>query len=1249
MTEAPATTSFHGTQRFHVIRYLGAGGMGVVYEVLDRERGIHVALKTLRTLSAEALLSLKHEFRALQDIQHPNLVSLGELVEEGGLWFYTMELVEGVDFLSHVRPPSGGARGSLAEMAWDPTLPGAERPRDEPERPRVGAVPHLQESRLRIALTQLAQGLAALHGAGKVHRDIKPSNILVTRGGRLVLLDFGLVKDIDSSRSVGEPHVVGSVHYMAPEQAASKAVGPAADWYSLGVVLYEALTGRRPYTGAAVEIMVNKQKYEPAPPRAIVPSVPRDLDLLCVDLVKFDPASRPSGREVLARLGFLDAFDKGGGAPSTSLSQNRLFVGREAECARLEEAFAQVERKVPCGVLVQGESGVGKSALVRRFTDKLIAAHPDAVVLAGRCFERESVPYKAFDDVVDALSRYLAGLPHDEVCALLPPHAALLGQVFPVLRRVKAIGSSTLPSASRAVDPQELRTRLFGAVRELLFKLAEGRRLVVVIDDLQWADADSLALFSEVLRLPGAPAMLFLATLRGVAHAVSAPSASLPDHVQRLPLLRLPEEASRQLAAILIEQAPASIGLSATDIAREAEGHPLFIDALVRHAVLRGGPVTSRVRLDEALFARSIDLPAPARRLLELVAVAGTPLPQEIVARAAGVPPGEFARCVSVLRVGNLVRTQGARGRDAILAYHDRVREAVLVHLGDDVRRSYHRELALALEASGRVDAGELALRWRGAGDRERAYAYAVRAASEAETALAFDHAAELCQMALEEGGEQGAATQALRVKLGEMLAKAGRGAAAARAYLDAVAGADHAEALELKRCAAEQFLHSGHIDEGMAAVKEVLSAVGMKLPGSPRAALMSCLSGRTRLWLRGLRYRERPARQLTAEELLRIDVCASFGLGITMVDLIHGANLQTQAVLLALKAGEPSRLARVLATEAGLVSCAGESARDRVALLLGAAEALAHKTQMPEVTAMVVGMRGTSAHLMGQFRPGLADLDECQRIIREHCTGMIWELASFQILAVSTLYYLGELAELERRVSQGLREAEHRGDRYAQTSFRTGPPVVAKLMRDDPEGAREGARDAVSRWTRKGFHLQHYWGHFAEAQTLLYQGEAPSAREELARAWPGLERSLLMRMQFLRVEALDLRARTLLGAARAHRAEQAAHCREAERDAERLMSEKVPMAKALGALVHAGVAHARGLRDETLARLEVAQRGFQASGMALHLAATHRRRGELLGGDEGLVLVEAADRWMALQNVKDPARLSAMLTPTFW
>ena len=152
--EAPSevrAVRFRGTERFQLVRLLGRGGMGVVYEAEDRELGIRVALKSLPGLEPSLLRLFKKEFRAAANIRHRNVVRFGDLFSDGERWFFTMEIVEGTDLRSYVRCQSG----------------------------------HLDQARVCEVFSQLAQGLAAIHATGQIHRDIKPSNVLVSRDGRV--------------------------------------------------------------------------------------------------------------------------------------------------------------------------------------------------------------------------------------------------------------------------------------------------------------------------------------------------------------------------------------------------------------------------------------------------------------------------------------------------------------------------------------------------------------------------------------------------------------------------------------------------------------------------------------------------------------------------------------------------------------------------------------------------------------------------------------------------------------------------------------------------------------------------------------------------------------------------------------------------------------------------------------------------------------------------------------------------------
>jgi serine/threonine protein kinase len=1235
---------FTGTERFEIIRRIGQGGMGTVYEALDRERNQRVAVKTLRAMTPESLLAFKKEFRTLQDIEHANLLSLGELISDGSAWFFTMELIEGSTFLDYVCPRRTVSPDVSSAPTVDlPVVPATPR-RISPGLPRRTSA-RFDDARLRSCLAQLTRGLMALHAAGKVHRDIKPANTLVEANEHLYILDFGLAVDHARAEQLeaDERQIAGTIDYMAPEQAAGQPVGPESDWYAVGVMLFEALTGEVPFDGHIMEILGKKQSEVAPAPRSLVLDVPADLDALCVDLLRFAPSERPTGQQILDRIGerSLEAMSS---SSLGALSTNRSFIGRRRELQALQAAFAKARGGTGVTALVTGESGVGKSALVRRFIGSLSTLDPKPVTLAGRCYERESVPYKAFDGVIDALSRLLVKLPKADVVSLLPDDPALLAEVFPVLSRVEAIAEARRP-ADRVRDANTLRTHVFTAIRDLLLKLARVRPLLITIDDLQWADAESLMLLGELMRPPNAPPLLLLATARPPSE--SEASARLPAALRGeqvwLPLERLAAEEARALA----EQIVSALGIYDIDpalVVAEAGGHPLFIDELIRYSLTRQSGDRGGVQLEDALWSRVQELDEVSRRLLELVSLAGGPLPQRTLAQAAEIG-AEFSRQAGILRVAHFVRTNGSRDSDLMETYHDRVRNAVVSHLTPDQTRAHHLRLALSLETSRVADPEALATHWFGAGVPEKAASYALTAASNADRALAFERAARLYGMALRFNERADAATRrGLQIHIGEALANAGHGADSARAFMLAADGAGASQALDLRRRAAEQLLRAGHIAEGLKVTSQVLETVGFHLAPTANRALASILFQRARLRLRGLSFREREEAEVSPADLVKIDVCYSVGVGLIAVDSIRGADFQTRSLRLALEAGEPRRIARALALEATFSGTTGGPSAERTTKLTAAARGLAERLGQPHLIGLAMIAAGMAAFLSGRYRAAYDECVSAERIFRERCTGVAWELSTTSSCFLWSSYFLGRMRELCDRVPRLIEEAERRGDLYALTNLRTEFFHLSALRDDRPDLARASVVDAMHKWTNEGFHLEHFWALHSEAQVDLYAGEPVRAYERITTAWRQMDRALILRIQQVRIECLYLRGRSALSAARqsAGRA-RVELLRQGASDATAIAGERMAWAMPLAELLRASLAAADADLPGAIAALERAISTATASDMMLHASAARWRLAALKSAGDN---PRAGEDFMRSEGVVDPARFIAMLTP---
>lgn len=1124
--------------RYRLVALLGAGSYGAVHEVVDDTRGDRLALKRLRGASPTALARFKREFRSLRDLAHPGLVGLDELGHVDGEWYFTMELVDGAVDLARWLGGGAAARATVAT--------------GDDEGGDAGALPDVDVARAASALAQLADALAVVHAAGRLHCDLKPGNVLVDRAGQVRLCDFGLVAD------VGESTVEGTAWFMAPEQVEGQPLTPAADWYALGAMLFEIWAGRPPFVGTAAEVRVGKCAG-PAPSLAAhAPEAPAAIVELVDGLLDRSPSRRAGPEQVRATAAALGA--SGAGSTDEAAATIELpLVGRADELASLRTAWAEAARG-PVIVRVVGPSGIGKSALVRGFASEL----PDDVwVLAGRCYDREHLPLRALDPIVDALVARLVDLAPDERAALPLAELGALAQLFPVVRRL---------TESVDVAPGDLRRRAVVAARALLAAVARRWRVVLWLDDLQWSDAGSAELLVELLR--DGPPLLCVAGCRSEDVAASPvlralDGAGLAQRTLVVDALARPEAA--ELARRLGREADAGA------IADEAAGSPFLIREL---ALTGGGAPRGQVSVDELVRDRVARLPPASQALLEAIALAGGPIAAP-VARAAAAMPSDRATLAGLRAVG-LVRV--ASDGDALDAYHDRVREAVLAGLAATAARAGHRRLADALDTHG-DDGARVARHRHAAGDRAGASVAATRAARTALSTGTPERAAALFGFAAELADEADA-RRAARIGRGEALALAGRGSEAAVAFGEAAIGASALEARVLRRRAAELLLRAGFLVEGRAAARAVLAEHGVAWPTSPRTIVASLLWQRARLRVRGTRPRAVEG-SFAAAELERVDALWGLAGALSMTDHLRGAELQARNLRAALAVGEPIRLSRSLALEAIYAATAGGRGRARSQTLIARAARLAERTGDALASAMLPLARGVSAHQAGEWA---AAREHCGRAIAalEPLDGAFYELANARFFWLESLLYSGDVAAMRAAVPRLLDDAARRGDAYALMYLRGGSPSFRWIWEGQPERALAEVRAAGAELPRDGFHVPHLLIVLAETQSLLALGEGGAAWARLERDWGALERSFLMQSQNVLIEMTSLRGRAAVASGRSDVACAAAA---------RLRRERMPWGDALAALLEAAVAR-------TPTAWSSAAAACTAAGMPLHASA---------------------------------------------
>ena len=826
---------------------VGRGGMGLVYRATESRPERTVALKVIAPhLAADADFRERflRESQIAASIEHPNVVPVWRIGEEDGMLFLAMRFIRGRDLASLI----------AAEGRLDPF-------------------------RAATIVDQVADALDTAHEQGLVHRDVKPGNLLIEnrrRGEHVYLTDFGLTKQsAASTRLTRTGAAVGTIDYMAPEQFEARRVDARADVYSLGCVLFEALTGQIPYPRAGEPARIYAHLAAPPPKVSdvVAGSAPQFDEIVARALAK-DPDARylsagdlafaalaaaegqpviraersvasglaapadqremkapsaahvpreplPADQDVAAadepaddtdeptvtgqgHQGPLDRSATGAEAPpreaalppALEAASRHPFVGRIEALDALRASWSEAQAGRTTMSLISGEPGIGKTRLAALFAQELQEA--GAMILYGRCDEDPLVSYEPFVEALRALVAQVPGLDR-QLDPKLEPEVLELSRLVPELRRH---GTSEYGAPS---GDQAERYLLFEAVLALFTQAAATRPVLLVLDDLHWADKPTALLLHHLLRAPsGGPTMLLGTTRDGLGpeHPLVAALADLyRDGTDRLQRVALGGFDEAETGALVNAQEHGRVDEGFIPMLHKlTSGNPFFIGETLRglHDLPHARYAESSLRslgvpagADEVIQRRLSRLRPEAVELLAHAAVCGLEFQLDLLAVLMDIPP---ARALPLLEEALSAGLVVEPSVDRFMFCHALVRDALYNGLGSHGRRArLHLAVGEALErlANGGAPVAELAHHFHAAthvGGAPKALVYALAAADRAADALAYEEAAEFSAKALDALQHLGPSheAQALRIlhSVGRLRWKAGDRDGAQAAFL---------------------------------------------------------------------------------------------------------------------------------------------------------------------------------------------------------------------------------------------------------------------------------------------------------------------------------------------------------------------------------------------------------------------------------------------------------------------------------
>ncbi len=693
--------------RYLIESVLGVGGMGVVYRAQDTliERDVAIKVASSGYLGTEGRSRLVMEARAAGSLNHPNIVTIFDIGEANGQTYIVMEFVAGQTLAAH-RPDS------------------------------------LEET-IKIA-KQICAALMHAHEKDIIHRDLKPENVMILPGETLKLMDFGLARSV-SSRLTKEGQLVGTVLYMSPEQAMGEELDGRTDLYSLGVMLYELTTGQLPFQADdPFAIITQHLNAPPVPPKAHREDLPGYLNNLILNLLEKEREKRLESAAVVLEL--LDAPQKAGADLRESKELTGLdrivrgrIIGRQAEYEKARTLWKEAAKGRGQTLLISGEPGIGKTRLMREVITLAEVGRGQAYI--GEAYAESNTPYGAFAQITRTVFKRNPNIAQE----LPQPILADILKLTPTLKH-KYPEIEPIPS----FDPESEQALLFENMVTFFEVLSGNAPLLIVLDDLHWADSGTLTMFHHLIRRTQDQPIMFLATFREIELREAQPFKELLLELnrqrigERLKLGRLNKEQARQMLAAIFQGDITDDFLAG--IYQETEGNPFFIEEICRALVESGKlrfedgewqrPSIEELEIPQgiqaAIESRLYRLAEQVQGTLRMAAVLGREFEFAILLQALEYDEDALIEALEAGEDAQMIQELGGRGAIAFAFVHALVPQSIRSSIRSLRRRKLHRGAAAAYEVRQPGNYEALAYHYGEGGSAEKALHFYILAAQRA-------------------------------------------------------------------------------------------------------------------------------------------------------------------------------------------------------------------------------------------------------------------------------------------------------------------------------------------------------------------------------------------------------------------------------------------------------------------------------------------------------------------------------------